>query len=816
MTAMAVPLAPALRETATAAGSSPPPVAPVRRMVWQLVPQPGLPAMPSPRLRGARIVVLGGRPVLAARVAAELRSAGALVVVASGTSGPWTVQGQVPDGLVDLTLGEPFVPTEHHGYRDRLLSSVAAIRACYRQWAEQEATDRIFYVAVTYLNGRMGYGDEPSSQPLGGIWAGLAKTLHREIPNCNTRVLDVAPDDVDELPSVITRELYRWGLFEIGYRAGRRYSLRARSEAPAPAAVRLGADDVVLVSGGGRGIGFRLATSLAEEFGCRVVVTGRQRLPSGTEPWMGLSDTEFKAYERDMWVRRPGGAGLADVRTELHRIRQLRDLARNMEEARAAGLQLSYERCDFTDAEQVEDLVARLGRPLNGVIHNAGVDKPVRLPKKTDEDFLHTVATKVDSFVTLFEQVRHLSLKFFCNVGSLTGRLGGMTGQLDYSAANEGLARLGLWADRQVPFPVMTLCWPTWNQLGMIANFEATLRYMAALDIDEGLRLWKTELTSGTSGETTFVGPLGRALGPIQARGYPPTPDLPGFADLLPRLFHLGEPRTHRPSRSQTAVVTFDRTAAPVLGDFLVENSEAVPVALLLENAVQAAGWLEPDSAAATHLTGIEDLAVRMRDLRAAGLGYTVRRDMTGRYEDSRWVVDVRYHRDQDAETVARLRLVYEPEGKTVTHPAPALRPITGGRGRHLSETAGLLRWRGLLLPLAHWRTDQNGGHFAEIRESAASDLWTVAHPPAAGLPLAALENIWWHTAHRAVAPELLTVRRITFLPTGRPRPVRVGLHGSPTGQDWTVIDARTHGAVLEVAGLAWSADSIIPPSRTE
>ncbi|MET9866287.1 hypothetical protein ABZZ16_08830 [Streptomyces sp. NPDC006386] len=125
MTAMAVPLAPALRETATAAGSSPPPVAPVRRMVWQLVPQPGLPVMPSPRLRGARIVVLGGRPVLAARVAAELRSAGALVVVASGTSGPWTVQGQVPDGLVDLTLGEPFVPTEHHGYRDRLLTPTA-------------------------------------------------------------------------------------------------------------------------------------------------------------------------------------------------------------------------------------------------------------------------------------------------------------------------------------------------------------------------------------------------------------------------------------------------------------------------------------------------------------------------------------------------------------------------------------------------------------------------------------------------------------------------------------------------------------------
>ncbi|MEK8142913.1 hypothetical protein NKH18_14395 [Streptomyces sp. M10(2022)] len=83
-------------------------------------------------------------------------------------------------------------------------------------------------------------------------------------------------------------------------------------------------------------------------------------------------------------------------------------------------------------------------------------------------------------------------------MGSLTGRLGGMVGQLEYAAANEGLARLGRWAGRQADFPVMTLAWPTWDRIGLISNFSATLRYMAAIDITDGLAKWQAELRAGS------------------------------------------------------------------------------------------------------------------------------------------------------------------------------------------------------------------------------------------------------------------------------------------------------------------------------
>ncbi|ARZ69736.1 hypothetical protein SMD11_4125 [Streptomyces albireticuli] len=798
-------------------------VAPVRRMVWRAVAQAGLPPEPSARLRGARIVVLGGTPELAGRVAGELRAAGATAVVAghgeTGRAGAdWTVGGQPPDGLVDLTTAEPFVPGEHHGYRDALLRSVTALRACYPHWTGTEDADRVFYVAVTYLGGLMGYGDpagQAPAQPLGGIWAGLAKTLHRELPNCNTRVVDVAPEETGALPSLLARELYRWGLYEVGHRDGRRYSLLAQREEPGPERVRITPGDLVLVSGGGRGIGFEFAKSLAKESGCRIVVTGRQRLPEGSEPWADLTDEEFKGYERDRLVHRAEGEGLADVRADLARVRSLRDLARNMAEVAGAGLDVVYERCDFTAPGQVADLLARLGRPLTGVIHNAGVDTPVRLPKKTDEEFLRTVSTKVDSFVTLFQQVRGLPLKFFCNVGSLTGRLGGMTGQLDYGAANDGLARLGLWARHQVPFPVTTLCWPTWDRVGMIANFEATLRYMTALDVDEGIRCWRTELVTGASGEIGFVGPLGRALGPLQARGYPAAPDLPGFAELLPRIFHLGEPRTQVPGRSLTATVALDRTVAPVLGDFLVGGEEAVPVSLMLENAVRAASWLEPEGGLEPGPLSVEDLTVRVGALRLTGPGFLVRRETTGRYEGARWVVDVRYlpagaPAGGTEDVLARMRVVHDPEragraepvGRTEGTPA-------AGTARHLPGTGGPLRWRGLVLPLARWSQDPAGGHLAELRESVAGDLWTAPSVPASRLPLAALENIWRHTARQAPGVDLLTVARLDLAPEGDATAARVRLHGGPDGRDWRVADAGSDRTLLRVTGLAWAPEHL-------
>ncbi|WP_329215626.1 SDR family NAD(P)-dependent oxidoreductase [Streptomyces sp. NBC_01485] len=809
-------------------------VAPVRRVRWRTVTASGPPPHPAPALRGARVLVFGGTHQLARAVCDALRAAGA--EAHADESGRWPVAGEAPDGLVDLGHAEPFVPGEHHGYRRSLLRSVTALRACYPYWRREPDAHLLFYVVVTYLGGAMGY-DAPddaatAEQPLGGIWAGLAKTVHREIANCNTRVVDTDPADLAELPRRITHELYRWGLFEVGYRAGRRRTLEAAPEDAGPPGLSLDTGDLVLLSGGGRGIGWRLARTLAARHGCRVVVTGRGPLPGPDDPSRALDDEQFKVYEQSLWAQRRQGRGLAAVRTAVDAARRDRELVRHLDQARRAGLRISYTVCDVTDRDQTAALVARYGKAITAVVHNAGVDTPARLPKKTDDEFLSTVATKVDGFVNLFCAVRELPLKFFCNVGSLTGRLGGMVGQLDYAAANDGLARLGLWAQARVAFPVMTLCWPTWDRLGMVANFEATLRYMAALDVQEGLDLWTRELTAASRGEITYIGPLGRALGPLQSRGYRVSADLPGHRDVLSAVFHLGDLRTHVPHTAQEALFALDSAHAPVLNDVLVGGEPALPVSLLLENAVRGAAWVQPEDYTPLALQSLEDVYVALPELRLRHGRIALRRSVTAGYADGRWTAHVRFHHADTGHEAARLCLAYrradapsepyagqggdadgtgEPyaDGEADTDDAAEAGTDAARHPPHLGAAGLPLRWSGLVLRGARWRTGPQDTCTAEVRETPAGDLWVLPSWPVSTLPLTALENVFRRTAEHAPGAAL-TVRRLEVR-GGIPSPAAPGaalvVRGSPGAGRWTVSAADGDNRALRLSGVTYRGD---------
>ena len=52
----------------------------------------------------------------------------------------------------------------------------------------------------------MGYDGNAIALPYGGIWAGLAKSLPREIANCNVKVLDVADATPDAVANLIAEE----------------------------------------------------------------------------------------------------------------------------------------------------------------------------------------------------------------------------------------------------------------------------------------------------------------------------------------------------------------------------------------------------------------------------------------------------------------------------------------------------------------------------------------------------------------------------------------------------------------------------------
>ncbi len=638
-------------------------------------------------------------------------------------------------------------------------------------------------------------------QPLGGIWAGLAKTLPQEIPNCNVRVLDVAEEDFTNLHRILIRELYRWGLFEIGYRGGVRYTLSATRE-ESRSLTPIGPDDTVLLSGGGRGIGFALACSLAREYRCRVVITGRKTEPQHDEPVVTMGADEFKVRQQAMLRAAVQAGNLPEVRGRIAREKEYRELFGNLQQAAAEGLPVEYRKCDVTSEAEVRGVVESIGNRLTVVVHNAGVDSPVRLPLKSPDTFIDTVRVKVAGFLNLLRAVEGRKLKVFCNVGSLTGRWGGMTGETDYAAANEGLSRLGMWAGRNRPFPVKTLCWPTWERLGMIKNFDIASKYMSPLPVGEGLRLWRNELNAAQSAEVTFVGGVGRALNPLQIKGFPPAPGLANIQSLYTQFHHLGDVISFRPFRSIRTRNVISADTAPLLHEVQARGKQTLPVSVLLERLAGVGSWVQAEGWKELIVHEICDVVIRLHGLTAKQGVCEFEHHAEGSWAGQDWQVRVTIADISGGATIAEATLIYRaaPLLAESIHAGPA------DAERQVKIKDAEWVWRGMLIPPARWSSPEPGTWVGTATPCQSSDLWSVPCPPLLWLPVAHLENIFRAALAEGRRPvDCLRIGTIRFARSSGPAHM---ILGRPFRQKWTVADEGAH-VCLQIAGLEfYSEDS--------
>ncbi|WP_043183221.1 SDR family NAD(P)-dependent oxidoreductase [Streptomyces sp. NRRL F-5123] len=788
-------------------------VRPVGRYVWEPVETTPLPAAPAPGLRDRSVAVVGGRETAAYAISTRLSAAGAHVHrLAPPRAGDPADDDGVPaflaaaggrlDGIVDLGVPGPFTPTGPDVWEPAFRQTLRLLQAVHADWSAETDATRLFYLPVTRLGGLMGFGPAgeppPIEQPLGGLWAGLAKGLPREIPNCNIRVLDLGPEDHAATAESVCRELYRWGPFEIGHHHGRRYTLRARPAQPGPPRTSLAPGDTVVMSGGGRGIGFALARALAADFGVRVIVSGRSALPDERRtPEVALSAADFRAYRDDRLRAAATARALPATRAALAKLADARELWSNLAAARADGLHIEYAPCDVTDPEQTAQLLARAGDRLAGVVHNAGLDVPTRLPHKTPETIAAVVAVKIRGFLNLLRALPAGPPAFFCNVGSLTGRWGGMVGQLDYGAANEGLSRLGLWAARTTGLPVSTVCWPTWERLGMITNYEATLRYMSAVDVDEALHHWRRELLSRPAGEVTFIGDVGPAMLPSVLRGYQQDSGLPGIERLATSRYFLGEPVRFHPHAALTTHHALRPAELPVCDDFRIGGTPALPISLALELLHAAGAWVQPEGSPDLHPAGTRDVTVTLPALRLPQPETRLTRTAAGAWSpDGTWRVAVEL--TAAGRHLASAELVYAPAGRRATGTAaePPEPP---------PPAEGAPSWTGHVVPLAEWRYAADGTRRALAHPPRPADWLLTSPAPTPALPLGALENVFreaW-AARSTPGPTRLTVAHLAASPDAAATPLH--LTGTPDAADWTATPTDAPAPALRIAGLRLS-----------
>jgi acyl transferase domain-containing protein/acyl carrier protein/NADP-dependent 3-hydroxy acid dehydrogenase YdfG len=457
------------------------------------------------------------------------------------------------------------------------------------------------FTTVARLDGAFGLGElAPDADPTAGGLAGLAKTALREWPEVTCKALDLSPAVTDPAAgaAAVADEVLSTGPVEIGIAANHRCVLELARTARRPNAqlINLGTRDVVLVTGGARGVTAEVAVALAETYGPTLILTGRTPAPAAEPEYLAgvTGETEMKAAIAAALGADANPRAIGDL---YKKVIAQREVKRTLERAQQAGAKAAYFSVDITDERAVADMLHKVRvkhGPVTAVVHGAGVLADKRIEDLTGEQFDHVYATKVSGLRTLLDLLGNDDLKALVLFSSTTARLG-RVGQLAYACANEVLNKTAQVEARRRPGArVVSINWGPWDG-GMVTSglrklFEA--EGVGVIPLLEGATFLIQELNAaGRAVEVVALakpparGTGGSGSGVVPKPGSGATP--PPAALPVPVM----SPPNPLPSADLT--VAFERVVDvathPVLRSHVLDGLAVLPVALHLEWLAHAA-----------------------------------------------------------------------------------------------------------------------------------------------------------------------------------------------------------------------------------
>ncbi|MBT8469456.1 MAG: SDR family NAD(P)-dependent oxidoreductase, partial [Deltaproteobacteria bacterium] len=316
----------------------------------------------------------------------------------------------------------------------------------------------------------------------------------------------------------------------------------------------IGADDVVLVTGGAKGITARCALAFARETGATMVLVGSSPMPNADA----------------------AGAGADEIRETLSSFR-------------AEALLCEYRQCDLTQRPDVERLVASVRSDfgsLDAVVHGAGLNQPRRVEVPNPPEVLHEIAPKLVGALNLFDALDDAPPKLFVALTSVIGVVG-MPQNAWYAFANQSLDRcLGRFAERHESLEVACLAYSVWDEVGMGAKLGSVERLgklgIDAIPVEEGAARF-VELVTRDPGVREVV--VTARLGALDT-WQPLLPPLPRAHRFVDRILTLD------PGRALTCRTKLDLERDPYVRDHVYEGSHLLPAVFGLEAMAEAVAYL--------------------------------------------------------------------------------------------------------------------------------------------------------------------------------------------------------------------------------
>jgi acyl transferase domain-containing protein/acyl carrier protein len=304
----------------------------------------------------------------------------------------------------------------------------------------------------------------------------LIKTCALEWPLASVKAIDIAQRNRTplQIAQALCDELFAGGgELEIALDSGgARHTLHSIERAVQPGESRLGSKDVIVVSGGARGVTAICVIAWAKRCPASFVLLGRTMLepePACCEGMDNVGDLN-KSLLADSLAQ---GNKLTPsaLSARVQSVLSGREIRATLAAIRAAGASVQYAAVDVQDQGALLALFDKIRHtlgPITALVHGAGVLSDRRILEKTDAQFAHVFDTKVLGLRALLAATKNDPLKLLCVFSSVSARCGN-TGQSDYAMANEVLAKVALHALHSRPgLRVKSLGWGPWEG-GMVS-----------------------------------------------------------------------------------------------------------------------------------------------------------------------------------------------------------------------------------------------------------------------------------------------------------------------------------------------------------
>jgi NAD(P)-dependent dehydrogenase (short-subunit alcohol dehydrogenase family) len=435
-----------------------------------------------------------------------------------------------------------------------------------QQLLESAEKGGAIFASITRLDGAFGFNGAGLNNPLQGAFAGLVKTAAIEWQAVNCCAIDIAPNwrRYRNIAKKIVSELVApAGAVEIGMDQGKRVVLELDA---APFArnqeirIDLNPTDVVVVTGGARGISAAATYALANNAQATFALLGRSPFPAPEPPWLNALTNEAdmkKAILENQFNDRKVSPALLEKTYK--KFSTHREISANLDRLKAAGATVSYYSVDVRDSKAVKSLLEAVRKehgPIKAIIHGAGVLEDRLILDKTAQQFEKVFDTKVKGLNSLLEATRQDALKY-------------------YAMANEAINKMAQQESKKRPqCKVVSINWGPWKG-GMVTpaiKNEFERNGIQLISLDEGAKCLLYEMSEEKSGPVEVV--MGSNKITLQI--------------VKARQGHKAAPGHLQPQKKEEEfLITFKREIDvdryPILDSHVLGGKPVVPFALMIE-----------------------------------------------------------------------------------------------------------------------------------------------------------------------------------------------------------------------------------------